>query len=443
MPGDNWRRRCRCGQPTAPHGAEPGHRDTGTPGHRDTGTPGHRDTGTPGHRDTGTPGHRDTGTPGHRDTGTPGAPGHRDTGTEHARFPQARPRTAADAPRALDDTPAAAPSARCVSDGTSLTMDVREAPPSEWHRRRRTTPLGRSATGEPCFRTPPRGELSEQSGTPRPAWWKASVVRGRSSPGETPRSGTAGDVAGRERPERWGRRSDTPWTQSSRTRRTRAHRLDSASRPMGSAGRSPQRPIRSGGLRSRPEDARGGAGTATTIEQDVSPAINPVDSGGSPSSGAGERHRWRLRSDVTAGTVREMQKGPRRMEREGHSERRWRRDTCGPRRGCGEGQWCGGGGWVFRRCPTLPRPVGRSTIGAGGLSFRVRDGTGRFPSAMSTGTPNHPHLSKRGVLGLWSVDASSSVRYACSACLTDATGPWCCGCWWCVGQVLGLLVPVH
>ena len=55
--------------------------------------------------------------------------------------------------------------------------------------------------------------------------------------------------------------------------------------------------------------------------------------------------------------------------------------------------WCGwcGGGWVFRRCPTLPRPVGRSTIGAGGLSFRVRDGTGRFPSAVATGTPNHPH----------------------------------------------------
>src|SRR5699024_7660634 len=30
-------------------------------------------------------------------------------------------------------------------------------------------------------------------------------------------------------------------------------------------------------------------------------------------------------------------------------------------------------------CPTLPRGLPRSTIGAEGLSFRVRNGTGRFP----------------------------------------------------------------
>src|ERR671921_521736 len=41
--------------------------------------------------------------------------------------------------------------------------------------------------------------------------------------------------------------------------------------------------------------------------------------------------------------------------------------------------------WV-RRCPTLPHPPGCSTIGAGGLSFRVRNETGRFPSAMTTET---------------------------------------------------------
>ena len=39
-----------------------------------------------------------------------------------------------------------------------------------------------------------------------------------------------------------------------------------------------------------------------------------------------------------------------------------------------------------RRCPTLPRSPERSTIGAGGLSFRVRNGTGRFPTAMTTDT---------------------------------------------------------
>src|SRR5215475_1928274 len=40
---------------------------------------------------------------------------------------------------------------------------------------------------------------------------------------------------------------------------------------------------------------------------------------------------------------------------------------------------------VFRRCPTLPRGLPRSTIGAGGLNFRVRDGTGCFPFAVAAG----------------------------------------------------------
>ena len=45
---------------------------------------------------------------------------------------------------------------------------------------------------------------------------------------------------------------------------------------------------------------------------------------------------------------------------------------------------------VVRRCPTLPHPVECSTIGAVGLSFRVRDGTGRFPHAMTTVTLSPP-----------------------------------------------------
>src|SRR5690606_22703981 len=44
--------------------------------------------------------------------------------------------------------------------------------------------------------------------------------------------------------------------------------------------------------------------------------------------------------------------------------------------------------WVYaRRCPTLPRRLQRSTIGADGLSFRVRNVTGRFPTAMTAVTP--------------------------------------------------------
>ncbi len=39
-----------------------------------------------------------------------------------------------------------------------------------------------------------------------------------------------------------------------------------------------------------------------------------------------------------------------------------------------------------RRRPTLPRGPPRSTIGAEGLSFRVRNVTGRFPFAMAAET---------------------------------------------------------
>ena len=41
---------------------------------------------------------------------------------------------------------------------------------------------------------------------------------------------------------------------------------------------------------------------------------------------------------------------------------------------------------VVRRRPTLPPPLGGSTIGAGRLNFRVRDGSGCFPVAMAAVT---------------------------------------------------------
>jgi hypothetical protein len=41
---------------------------------------------------------------------------------------------------------------------------------------------------------------------------------------------------------------------------------------------------------------------------------------------------------------------------------------------------------MFRRRPTLPPRLRGSTIGAGGLNFRVRNGTGCSPSAMATET---------------------------------------------------------
>ena len=47
---------------------------------------------------------------------------------------------------------------------------------------------------------------------------------------------------------------------------------------------------------------------------------------------------------------------------------------------------CGGTGCVVRRRLTLPHTGVCSTISAGRLNFRVRDGSGCFPLAMATVT---------------------------------------------------------
>src|ERR1700752_1696732 len=90
-----------------------------------------------------------------------------------------------------------------------------------------------------------------------------------------------------------------------------------------------------------------------------------------------------------------------------------------------------------RRRPTLPRGPPRSTIGAEGLNFRVRNGTGCFPFAMATETLwrfkvlrtcgdlrlpgcGRPHLGNRTVAAKslpgsylpgerWSIDAAGPI----------------------------------
>ncbi len=76
---------------------------------------------------------------------------------------------------------------------------------------------------------------------------------------------------------------------------------------------------------------------------------------------------------------------------------------------------------VVRRRPSLPHGPPCSTIGAEGLSFRVRNGSGRFPFAVAAVTLWRSQTCgcSRLCLGSWTVDAS----HAC-------------------GQVVGLLVPV-
>ena len=63
-----------------------------------------------------------------------------------------------------------------------------------------------------------------------------------------------------------------------------------------------------------------------------------------------------------------------------------------------------------RRRPTLPRSRPRSTIGAERLSFRVRNGAGRFPLAMATETLWSYRSSSRPSLGNRTVDANCRYR---------------------------------
>lgn len=54
---------------------------------------------------------------------------------------------------------------------------------------------------------------------------------------------------------------------------------------------------------------------------------------------------------------------------------------------------------VERRCATLPHPSECSTIAVLGLSFRVRNGTGRLPQAMTAANSVVPALRLRGGAG--------------------------------------------
>ena len=117
-----------------------------------------------------------------------------------------------------------------------------------------------------------------------------------------------------------------------------------------------------------------------------------------------------------------------------------------------------------RWCPTLPHPGGCSTIGAVRLSFRVRDGSGRFPVAVTTETttwavrcgcrlwcgysvvrvtaPSQPTLTRACAWCVWLVVRVGcgpySGRFALLWLLTPAfprtLGVWrvlgcCCLCW--------------
>jgi hypothetical protein len=87
-----------------------------------------------------------------------------------------------------------------------------------------------------------------------------------------------------------------------------------------------------------------------------------------------------------------------------------------------------------RRCPTLPHRLRCSTIGAGGLNFRVRNGTGCFPTAMTTETLNRTRWAGWFVFPVVFREPHSEREHR--SCSRDPP------CWVGVFKSLGLLVPV-
>ena len=139
--------------------------------------------------------------------------------------------------------------------------------------------------------------------------------------------------------------------------------------------------------------------------------------------------RWSLRAELAAPPtrVRTPQFGPgialgaALVCRDPPLKLRWGPHYCGPQR-CEE----------CPAAPTLPRSLPRSTIGAERLSFRVRNGAGRFPFAMAAVTLWRYQSDSRPYLGNRTVDA----------CIISPTSRNSSGEEKCEGQVLGLLVPV-
>src|ERR671917_326995 len=85
---------------------------------------------------------------------------------------------------------------------------------------------------------------------------------------------------------------------------------------------------------------------------------------------------------------------------------------------------------VVRRRPTLPPRLRGSTIGAGRLSFRVRNGSGRFPLAMAAGTIMDVFVRLpttwvvvwfRPYIGNHSVDASPRVLPPWEVCVIKSS----------------------
>lgn len=94
--------------------------------------------------------------------------------------------------------------------------------------------------------------------------------------------------------------------------------------------------------------------------------------------------------------------------------------------------------WL-RWFPTLPHPVGCSTIGVHGLSFQVRNGAGRFPMAMTTAKDFGINTCSDRALVFWVPLALRVDRPLHSHTFTRAFVDAC----WCVLCVFGVGGGLH
>src|SRR6476469_8038183 len=74
---------------------------------------------------------------------------------------------------------------------------------------------------------------------------------------------------------------------------------------------------------------------------------------------------------------------------------------------------------IVRRRPTLPQPLGCSTIGAERLNFRVRYGTGCFPFRYGRRNSFNPHKlrSESGVFVGWDLSSGREHGISCELCV--------------------------
>ena len=71
---------------------------------------------------------------------------------------------------------------------------------------------------------------------------------------------------------------------------------------------------------------------------------------------------------------------------------------------------------VLWRCPTLPQPVGCSTIGAAGLSFQVRNGGWAFPRCYD----HHKNWCSTRSPTVWGVWVDRGLYSGCGSVFTDS-----------------------